>query len=1006
MQITDYHAKYYAHELTKRCSSDSLEKLAASLADAQVDLNPHQIEAALFAFRSPLSRGAILADEVGLGKTIEAGIILSQIWAERKRKILIIVPSSLRKQWTQELLEKFFLPSLILETKSYNQHLKQGSRNPFQQNEIVITSFQFARNKANRIREVAWDLVVIDEAHRLRNVYKPANKIARAIKDVIEGVPKLLLTATPLQNSLLELYGLVSFIDDHTFGDIRSYKSQFARLTSDINFDDLKARLAPICKRTLRRQVLEYIKYTNRIPITQDFVPTPDEQVLYDLVSEYLRRENLQALPASQRTLMTLVLRKLLASSTFAIAGALDSLVRRLNAKLEDSSNPSSPAHNFSSLAHNSSSPPHNLSSPPHKLSSPSALVGDPSFNTSPTHAFPTDPSEMPALLEEKLAEDFEILEEIKDEWEENEVEEELSAADIQAMKHEIADLEAFRDLATSITQNAKGQALLLALKAGFAKAAELGAEQKAIIFTESRRTQDYLVRILSATEYDGQIVLFNGSNNDPLSREIYRTWHDEHEGTDKISGSRTADMRSALVDRFKGPAQIMVATEAAAEGINLQFCSLVVNYDLPWNPQRIEQRIGRCHRYGQAHDVVVVNFLNRNNAADQRVFELLSEKFALFDGVFGASDEVLGTIESGVDFEKRIVRIYQECRTTEEIQNSFDELQRELETEIDENMKLTRKNLLENFDEEVHEKLRVNLKESTTYLSKYENWLWELTGHFLRPHADFVPGETAFRLKENPFGGHAIPLGLYRMGRHVEDAHVYRIGHPLAQNILNAAIGRQLTETDIRFDYSGQSVKISILEPLVGASGYLSLVGMSVEALEAEDYLIFCAVTEDGAVLDEEQARRLFSLPGECREPTNVQAGRDQLQQVFESRRDRIVEAIGARNGHFFDREMEKLEKWADDLKSGLEFELKELDREIKFQKTESKKILRLDEKLTAQKAIKELEKQRNTLRRNLFEAQDEIESRKEGLIADVEARLRQRIKTQELFAIRWQVM
>jgi ERCC4-related helicase len=950
LQITDYHAKYYAHELTKRCSSDSLEKLAASLVDAQVDLNPHQVEAALFAFRSPLSRGAILADEVGLGKTIEAGIILSQIWAERKRKILIIVPSSLRKQWNQELLEKFFLPSMILETKSYNQLLKQGSRNPFQQKEIVITSFQFARNKADRIREVLWDLVVIDEAHRLRNVYKPSNKIARAIKDVIFGVPKLLLTATPLQNSLMELYGLVSFIDDHTFGDIRSYRSQFARLTNDINFDDLKARLAPICKRTLRRQVLEYIKFTNRIPITQEFVPTPDEQVLYDLVSEYLRRESLQALPASQRTLMTLVLRKLLASSTFAIAGALDCLVNKLKSRLSDTKSKRN--------------------------------------------------------IEEKLAEDFEILEEIKDEWEEDEVEEALSTEDIQAMTREIADLEAFRDLAISITQNAKGQALLLALKAGFAKADELGAARKAIIFTESRRTQEYLVRTLSSTEYDGRIVLFNGSNSDPLSREIYRAWQEEHEGTDRITGSRTADMRSALVDRFKGPAQIMIATEAAAEGINLQFCSLVVNYDLPWNPQRIEQRIGRCHRYGQAHDVVVVNFLNRNNAADQRVFELLSEKFALFDGVFGASDEVLGTIESGVDFEKRIVRIYQECRTPEEIQTSFDELQRELETEIGENMTLTRKNLLENFDEEVHEKLRVNLKESTAYLSKYEGWLWELTGHALRFHADFLPEETAFRLKENPFAGDAVPLGLYRMGRNIKDAHVYRIGHLLAQNILIAAIGEQLPEREIRFDYSGHPLKISILEPFVGASGYLSLVGLSVESLDVEDYLIFSAITDDGSVLDEEQARRLFSLPGVCRELTGAITCRGQLQHLFESLRDRIVAAIGARNGQFFDREMEKLEKWADDLKSGLEFELKELDREIKLQKTESKKILMLDEKLTAQKAIKELEKKRNTLRRNLFEAQDEIESRKEGLIAGVEARLRQRIKAQELFAIRWQMV
>ncbi len=289
LQLTDYHATYYAHELTKRCSSDSIEKLAASLADAQVDLNPHQVDAALFAFRSPLSRGAILADEVGLGKTIEAGIVLSQIWAERKRKILIIVPSSLRKQWSQELSEKFFLPSTILESKSFNQEVKQGKRNPFEQAEIVITSYQFARNKGDQVRAVSWDLVVIDEAHRLRNVYKPSNKIARALKDSLAHAPKLLLTATPLQNSLMELYGLVSFIDDYIFGDIKSYKNQFARLTNEINFDDLKARIAPICKRTLRRQVLEYIKYTNRIPITQEFIPTKDETVLYDLVSEYLR---------------------------------------------------------------------------------------------------------------------------------------------------------------------------------------------------------------------------------------------------------------------------------------------------------------------------------------------------------------------------------------------------------------------------------------------------------------------------------------------------------------------------------------------------------------------------------------------------------------------------------------------------------------------------------------------------------------------------------------------
>ena len=482
--------------------------------------------------------------------------------------------------------------------------------------------------------------------------------------------------------------------------------------------------------------------------------------------------------------------------------------------------------------------------------------------------------------------------------------------------------------------------------------------------------------------------------------------WLVRHEGSDQITGSRTADLRAALVDHFREEAQIMIATEAAAEGINLQFCSLVVNYDLPWNPQRIEQRIGRCHRYGQQHDVVVVNFLNKNNAADQRVYELLSEKFALFSGVFGASDEVLGRIESGVDFEKRIVRIYQECRSPEEIQASFDALQQELEAEIDESMKVTRKKLLENFDEEVHEKLRVNLRESTEYLNRYENWLWELTGFALRQHAEFLPGETAFRLKKNPYPANAVPLGLYRLGRKVQDAHVYRIGHPLAQSILQDAAGKNLPEAEIVFDYTSHPGKISILEPLIGKSGALALFALTVESLNVEDYVIFSAVTNDGTDLDEEQARRLFSLPGECSRLEDSLPERDRLRQLYDTRAVRIVEAINARNAHFFDEELEKLEKWAEDLKSGLEFDLKERDREIKFLKTESRKILRLEEKLEAQREIKGLEKKRNAKRRNLFEAQDEIERRKEDLIGEVEARLQQQIRTQELFAIRWRVV
>lgn len=950
-QITDYHAKYYAHELTKRCSSESLEKLAGTLVDAQVDLNPHQVAAALFAFKSPLSKGAILADEVGLGKTIEAGILLSQKWAERRRKILIIVPSSLRKQWNRELLEKFFLPSEILEARSFNQSIKQGQPNPFNQDSIVICSYQFAANKSDFLTRVPWDLVVIDEAHRLRNVYKKQNKTARILREALASTPKVLLTATPLQNSLMELYGLVSFIDEYTFGDQKSFRQRYAKLTTDDTFMELKKRLAPICQRTLRRQVLEYVKYTNRVPLTQEFTPSKDEQVLYDMVSEYLRRDNLQALPPSQRTLMTLVMRKLLASSTFAIAGALDSLSRKLSSKLK------------------------------------------------------TDDRLKAALqARDELADDFELLEEFEDEWpEELDDEEPLSEEDIETIQSEISDLEAFRDLAVSITENAKGQSLLQALDAGFAKARSMDAPEKAIIFTESRRTQDYLLRILQETRFADQVVLFNGSNTDPKSREIYAAWKERHTGSDKVTGSRTADMRSALVDYFRDEAKIMIATEAAAEGINLQFCSLVVNFDLPWNPQRIEQRIGRCHRYGQKHDVVVINFLNKSNAADQRVYQLLDEKFQLFSGVFGASDEVLGSIESGIDFEKRIAGIYQHCRAPEEIQMEFNLLREELDDQISEAMDQTRQQLLENFDSEVHEKLKVNLQASQEYLNRYESLLWQLTQFSLGDAALFQTKDSTFDLLSNPYPEKPIPLGRYKLGPAVDDAHIYRLGHPLAQRIVSSAASAELPFVHLTFDYSNCPLQVSILKDLIGQSGQLSLTKLTIESAETQDHLIWSARTEDGTTLDTEQCTRLLSIPVCIQDSTQAPAD---LSELTELASQAILAQIAEQNANYFEQEMDKLEGWADDRKRSLEIQIKDLDVEIKTLKAESRKLAKLEDKVKAQRHIKQLEQKRTDFRRELFDAQDAIDQDKDGLLDDIEQRLKQTTHNQTLFKIAFSVI
>lgn len=975
---------YFAHQLTRRAAADSMDRMAGALLDAQVDLNPHQVDAALFATSNPLSKGSILADEVGLGKTIEAGLLIAQRWAERKRRILVIAPANLRKQWHQELADKFGISAAVLEAKSYKQAIKDGASNPFDAPCVLITSYQFASGKAKEVQAVPWDLVVIDEAHRLRNVYKPDNKTARTLKDALISAPKVLLTATPLQNSLLELYGLVSFVDEKVFGDLDSFRSQFGTVKDAASFDALKRRIEPVCKRTLRRQVEAYVKYTKRIPLLQEFVPGVDETDLYNLVSAYLQRDSLFALPNSQRQLITLVLRKLLASSTFAIAGALDSLAKRLRQTLDEKS---------ASLD-----------------------------------------------LTDELDQDFEGLDELTEEIDRIEEQDAQGGnrakteQEILAIKAEIIELESFHDLAVSITENAKGLALLQALKVAFEKLQELGAAQKAIIFTESRRTQDYLLSLLAKTPYAADVVLFNGTNNDARSKAVYSDWIRKHEGTDRISGSRSADTRAALVEYFKEQGSIMIATEAGAEGINLQFCSMVINYDLPWNPQRVEQRIGRCHRYGQKHDVVVVNFLNKENEADRRVYELLALKFKLFDGVFGASDEVLGAVESGVDFERRIAEIYQTCRHPEQIQSAFQQLQDDLAGEISDAMLSARKALLENFDIDVQERLRLRDQDARASLGKLERMLMRFTQAALGGSARFDEDGTGFQLNSMPtfIGGAAsqeIPLGRYELPRRTEEAHIYRLQHPLAQSLIDYAKGQPLAPAKLCMQYNNYGAHVAVVKQLVGRSGTVAVSLLTVESLGTkEDHLLLAAQDDMGAVHDAETVEKLLSIPAvssalppaESQPNADAAANADQpslqfnaayvplspaLEQEINRQKTIVLSRLEMRNLAAFTQETDKLDTWADDLKVSLEREIKELDRRIKETRTMSKGAATLAEKLTAQKDQRDLEALRDRKRRELFDRQDEIQAKRDGLIDELEEQLKQHVTATRLFAAEWEV-
>jgi adenine-specific DNA-methyltransferase len=523
------------------------------------------------------------------------------------------------------------------------------------------------------------------------------------------------------------------------------------------------------------------------------------------------------------------------------------------------------------------------------------------------------------------------------------------------------------------------------------------------VIFTESRETQTYLYDLLSANGYEGQVATINGTNNQPHHADIYQRWQAKHEGTDRLSGSRAVDMKAAIVEHFRDDATILVATEAAAEGVNLQFCSLVVNFDLPWNPQRIEQRIGRCHRYGQKHDVVVVNFLNRRNEADKRVYELLSEKFRLFDGVFGASDEVLGALESGVDIERRIADVYQTCRTNAEIQAAFDALQAELDAKIQARLAATRQALMENFDEDVRSRLKISREKTLECLSQRERWLLDLTRVELDGQAQFDPQMPRFLYSGDTPAG--VRQGWYNLdwkAAEADDEHFYRPDHPLAQRLIERSIARRLPVADVGLDYTNHPSKISVLEPLVGQSGWLEVSRLTVEAVEVDEFLILAARTDHNQILDDEICRKLLSLPATLgSEITDV-------PDLTEQRKAEVAARLGeidTRNGQFFDEEVQKLDRWSEDLKLSLEHEIKELDKQIRELRRSAALAQSLQDKLAHQKQLRDLERRRNGKRRELFDAQDAIDQQREDLIGKIEKQLKHTYGVKALFAIRWRL-
>lgn len=943
-------AKWYINYLDCKHSGSTIDRISMTLFNSKIKLTPHQIDAALFAFKSPINKGVLLADEVGLGKTIEAGIIIAQLRLEKKANILIVAPASLIRQWNSELYDKFSLESQIMDRKMFNNYIRKGYSNPFDVYKgITICSYQFASSNSELIHNSNFEMVIIDEAHKLRNYYTEKSIIANNIKFATENFKKVLLTATPIQNSIMDLYGLTSFIDDNIFGDKTIFRYNYVK-NFNLEKDELRKRLKNYMHRTLRSQVTQYIKYTKRIAETFYFVQNPDEQELYTMLQDIIvnPEQHPYIIPGKHKHLLLLIMSKLMGSSIYALKGTLEIILKRLNElkKGED-----------------------------------------------------LDLTEY--LKNQELVDEIEDDELMNPESSDDKLSEQI---DFEMLTNEIKYVRTMILKADSIKKESKYDALLNSLNFSFSHLKEIGANEKVLIFTESRRTQDFLYETLKNDGYDG-VLLYNGSNNDEESKKIYNEWINRPENAEKRTNNKDLNMRSAILDEFKNNGTILISTEAGSEGLNLQFCSLVINYDLPWNPQRVEQRIGRCHRFGQKFDVTVINFINSSNKVEQRIYELLSQKFLLFDEVFGASDEVLGKINNVENLEYAIANIYQNCRTTEEIDDAFDKIQEQFGDEIKSSIDKTKKDIIDNFEEDIQKYFEDTIQTAEVKINYLESIFWNLTKIVLKEYAEFNDQEYIINVKNLDNYN-----GIYKLSSRNEDNKYidYNFNTKLGNYVLNTARNILEDKGEIIFNISDYKYNLREVENLKNKSGLIKLCSYNIKSFDDENYLFFSGRLDDGTYLSDDVIQKMFRVnTQEQYIDINIDNKlNNEVEKDIKIYSNKIFNESSEKNNEYLNDEIIKINKWADDKIQAIELEAEQMREQRKELRKQSDLSSNSTDKLRIEMEISSLTDRISKKWLELSKNEKVVENKRNTMIESIK---KENMKTSELnviFTIKFEVI
>jgi len=882
--------RYLAEQFIRLRRADEQQRYAAAQRQGRIDPNPHQIDAVIFALKRIREGGCILADEVGLGKTIEAGLVIAQLRAEgAAARVLLVMPKPLLGQWQDELYRLFGI-------QAAEGLLEPGG---FSGPGVFLAGREMAGSErgAAILRDTEpFDLCVIDEAHEVfANIYRRFDKhgnynpdasearMADRVRGFLRRTPVLLLTATPIQNNLAELWGLVQYVEPTgtLLGNLRTFRDVFCdgddRKLVEGQDDELRRRIETVVQRTLRRQAQDFLErpFVSRCAQIFEYSMTPREKALYDDVTVYLLEPQILAFRGNQRRLLLIGFHRLMGSSVKALAASLRKVAERLR----------------------------NLAREP-------AAVA-------------------PAATE--------VLDDLDDE--DFEMEPGAEAGEAPDPAKLAAELERVLDFihrADSLLRDSKAEKLLDAMRVIDERPAE---RRRAVIFTESLVTQAYLRDVL--VERGGfppeAITLFRGTNDSARAAQALERWQQEI-GDALAPGqrpSRAVAMRLALVHEFRTRSRVFISTEAGAKGLNLQFCDTIINYDLPWNPQRIEQRIGRCHRYGQEHDVTVINFLAADNEAQRLTFEILSRKLDLFGKVLDASDVVLhepttDTPETlagalGSDFEGRLRRIYERARTVDEIEAELRRLREEMDDErkrFEQTWARTAGLIDSRFDQRVKQVFRRLQADLPAGLARLDDEMDRLlTGYFEASRIEHrrVPGAGPVRI-EIPASPH-LPDGWQSGGtvsigdaKNLNGADPLHLGHPL----LKAAVEEARAATSQRFSVSWtlDATAPATLQMHKGARGRLVLARIRYEGFERVDRLVPIALFEDDPEpLDPPSAEWLLQHPPQDRSAFQPPLALDEaLDDAIEELVFADQAGVASDEQPHFQRSLEQIERYIED--------------------------------------------------------------------------------------------